>query len=359
MRVLITAAGSPGFITLYKSLSSYNDNIELYGCDSNPESFGLRLLKKSFCVPPACSPDYVPSLIKTCVENNIQVIIPCSDEEVQVTSDNFQTFADAGIQLLVNTGDMSKIFDKQKFLSIVRKLQPDIVPDFLVVTSAAEFTAAFKILSEKHTTLCVKPATAHGSRGFRIIRDPCISDFLNKKPNAAEMSYISLYSMLSQRTSFQPLLLMEYLPGEEFSVDCLQQKNGFVSVSRRRDVIKEGICSAGVAIKRTDIIEHSRKLYQHFGLTYNANFQFRYDKHGKPKIIELNPRFSGTMELCRGAGVDFATLALDKLLGKERDDLPQVRWDTSMQRVWNEVFFVQKKVFLLESLESAIGSMNE
>lgn len=360
MRILVTAAGSPGFLTLFKSLSEYQKNLEIFICDSNSESFNLKLFKNSFQAHPADSSEYISQILNFCNSNLIDVVIPSSDEEVRSLGRNIKKFKECGIKVLSTSSNLESIFNKKLFFERVRDHFPEIVPDFIEVKNSKEFEEAYSLLSKRNEKLCVKPAIAHGSRGFKVIQNSSLNleDFFSKKPNPHEISYKELLSTLSQKEEFPSLLLMEYMPGDEYSIDCLETSAGFLSVSRRRDTIKEGICSSGEAIKKEDLQKYSKLLYDLFQIEYNANFQFRYDKNGRPKIIELNPRFSGTMELCRGAGVDFAKLALDKLLEKKCESLPEIKWGTKMQRVWEEVFTHNGKTFVLESVGSILERKN-
>ena len=137
---------------------------------------------------------------------------------------------------------------------------------------------------------------------------------------------------------------MEYMPGEEFSVDCFAHTDNFICVTRRRDVIKDGICSEGETIYRKELIEASYEIIKYLNLSYNINLQFRYDKNGKPKLLEINPRLSGTIELCRGAGVNFPAMGLKKLKGQTIVN-PVIKWNTKMTRVWNEIFEFNGSLF--------------
>ena len=154
--------------------------------------------------------------------------------------------------------------------------------------------------------------------------------------------------------TFPKLLVMEYLPGEEFSVDCIKSDNEFYCVTRRRDIIKDGICSSGEAIKKDDLIILSKDFYQKLDLEYNVNLQFRYDSAGNPKLLEINPRLSGTLELCRGAGVNFVSLGLDALLEIDSKKSVEIKWGTKMQRVWEEVFFFEDETFTLENVNDVL-----
>ena len=60
---------------------------------------------------------------------------------------------------------------------------------------------------------------------------------------------------------------------------------------------------------------------------------------GSFSIIEMNPRFSGTLALTTAAGINFATLPIDTLEGKPIPDLIGKHEDgLVMMRYWSEVF---------------------
>ena len=204
--------------------------------------------------------------------------------------------------------------------------------------------------------VCVKPSITHGSRGFRVIR-PTITqeDFFNKKINMQDITLEALLNILEQNNKkFPTLLVMQYLSGEEYSVDCLREKESFYCVPRRREIIKEGICTTGEVVQKEDLIKISEKIYNELNLSFNANIQFKYDILGNPKILEINPRLSGTLELCRGAGINFVELGLDSLLGLENKKRNEIAWGTKMTRVWEEVFFGDRKTFTLSSVSATI-----
>jgi ATP-grasp domain-containing protein len=60
---------------------------------------------------------------------------------------------------------------------------------------------------------------------------------------------------------------------------------------------------------------------------------------GSFSIIEMNPRFSGTLALTTAAGINFASLLLDAIEGKPVPDLLGRHEDgVTMMRYWSEVF---------------------
>jgi carbamoyl-phosphate synthase large subunit len=360
--ILVTAAGSPGFITICKSIKSSLSikKSSIYACDMNLDSVGLKFAKKTFKVPSGNNSSYVDAIFSICKENNIDLIIPCSDEELIPLSKNLLKFESINCKIMVSDFKGLEIaLNKKNLFNFLIKNYSDIVPKHRYCRNIKDFELHYKDLLKETEKICVKPSQAHGSRGFRIIDNSFSKeDFFKKKPDSLKISYENLHSILSQGDKkFPELILMEYLPGEEFSVDSIQDKEKFYCVTRRRNTIKEGICSSGETIEKKDLIKICKTIYRDLELDYNINFQFRYDSKGNPKILEINPRLSGTLELCRGAGINFVDLGIKNVLDLKDNISYEVKWGIKMQRVWEEVFFDEEDIYTLESIKQTLREL--
>ena len=337
---LVTAAGSPGFINVKKSLSACKpelDNYLIHGCDINADAIGLQLADKSFITPTGDSDQYISEVY--CKNNNIDLIIPCADEELIPLSKNKSLFADIGCKILTSsTKSLETTLNKAKLFNFCRTHNMQhLVVDHYMCNNIIELRTAYDKLSSLGHQVCVKPVLAHGSRGFRVIKPPITrEDFFNKKPKSHEITIDVLCEILGEN-EFPDLLVMEYLPGREYSVDCYKRQDQFLCVPRTREIIKDGLCIVGTTVKNDKLIKTSKYIYDSLGLSYNANVQFRYDSSGNPKILEVNPRFSGTMELCRAAGINFVEVAVNDVLSLQNKKY-DVKWGIKMTRIWNEIF---------------------
>lgn len=354
--ILVTAAGSPGFISLHKALHSIQEicnDIVVHGCDINANSIGLKLCDKSFITVKGSSNQYISNLLSYCQNNNIDLIIPCSDEELIPLSSSKHLFENIGCQVLVSSSQsLETILDKSLLFNFCsNNALNDYVVHHYVCNNVEDLIVKYNKLKNLNYQVCVKPTKTHGSRGFKIISESISiskEDFFNKKLNPHYISLDSLCDILSQGDgTFQDLFVMEYLPNQEYSVDCCKTQNEFLCVPRTREIIKEGICVAGTVTKNTELINAAHHLYRALGLTYHANIQFKYNNNGEPKLLEINPRFSGTMEHCRAAGINFVEVAIRDIL-----KLPPlnytIKWKTNMMRVWNELFWYKNnKMFVM------------
>jgi len=158
--------------------------------------------------------------------------------------------------------------------------------DFCPRLHAAPYTSvAFPIF--------LKPDDGQGGKGtFRADDAEELAFYLRKSPD---------------------LLVTEFLPGEELSVDCFSDFNGeliFVG-PRTRERVQMGISFRSRAVAATDEILHiARSLNTTVSLDGAWFFQVKRDVHGRWKLLEFAPRQSSTMGLYRHSGVNFALLAL-------------------------------------------------
>lgn len=109
------------------------------------------------------------------------------------------------------------------------------------------------------------------------------------------------------------MLVVEYLPGEEFTVDCFTDKNGTLlySGARKRNRINNGISV------NTYFVDNQNP-FQEMAFVINSKIKFqgawfyqvKYDKNGNLCLLEIASRLGGSSLLSRAVGVNFALLSL-------------------------------------------------
>ncbi len=141
---------------------------------------------------------------------------------------------------------------------------------------------------------------------------------MNEKPNNIFIGFDEFLSICKGANTFPELIIMEYLPGEEYSVDVLADNGRFISaIPRSRDHIKMGISFVGTAVRDKEIIDYSERIVEGLKLNGNIGLQFKRDNNGIPKIIESNPRVQGTIVLCTAAGENMVYEAVKLSLGEK------------------------------------------
>ena len=151
----------------------------------------------------------------------------------------------------------------------------------------------------------VKPDRGHGSQGARKI---------------------STQTQLLVALEDDPeLLVCEYLPGREFTVDCFSKGDGSLLYCRGRI---RGVPRAGISMVSSFVEDQrfetiAQSILARLPMRGGWFFQVKEALDGQLKLLEIAPRIAGTMALSRVSGVNLPELSLYEQLG----DMPDIITD--------------------------------
>jgi carbamoyl-phosphate synthase large subunit len=145
--------------------------------------------------------------------------------------------------------------------------------------------------------------------------------------------------MLEEIAEFPQLIVMEYIPGEEYSVDVLtREEDDPILVSRSHPRTGRNHSFTSTVEEEPDLIDSAHVISELFDLEYVVNFRFKYNADGAPKLVGLVPCISESITACVGAGVNIPVLSVQYALGYELPDV-NVEWGTHVARDWQEVVY--------------------
>ncbi len=339
-RILITGGGAPGAPGILKSIAKEAPELTIYACDTQPETAGKLLANGYFTVPLGTAPNFVEILLAKCVEHRIQAVLPITTRELEPLSKARSKFAQAGIHLIVSESKNLDIANDKGKLYTHLSQHSIPVPAFGIANTYAAYEEIKQALKKDHKRFIIKPCKANGSRGFRIV-DSSVDkhDLLfNHKPSSTYISEEELDQTLHQ--PFPPLLVSEYLPGDEYTVDCLVQ-DGIpqLIIPRRRDKMNAGISVAGEIVNNTEIIAYCTDILATLKLHGPIGIQVKYSANNTPLIVEINPRIQGTTVALMGAGINIPLLSITNgLQSKSLNETP-IKWGTRFIRHYEELYF--------------------
>ncbi len=341
INVLMTGAGAPGAAGIIKCLLQDPD-INLLICDANPNASGKHIHQNFKQIPKANAPDFISQLKSIAVAEHIQVIMPLVTNELFHFAANKIEFEKYGIKVLVSDYLALQIANNKGRLYTELNKKGIKVPHFHVVNNIAEFEKAVVDLNYPQKDICFKPCVSNGSRGFRIISEQVNEYHLlfNEKPNNTFISLSKIRSILKDNP-FPELLVSEYLPGPEYSVDCLcKEGKAIVIVPRIRTKMKEGISVEGEFIENKSIINYCEKIIEVLQLTGNIGIQVKESEEGEFKLLEINPRVQGTIVAGLGAGINLPLLAVKQAMNREiNPNELKVKWGTKFVRFFTEAYY--------------------
>jgi len=194
------------------------------------------------------------------------------------------------------------------------------VPEYRVVSSCAEFDEAHRQLRTRHPVVCFKPCVSIFGLGFRILCESGreIDRLLSGENYKIGVNYAR--TILAEGEPFRPLMVMQYLEGEERSVDCLSDHGKLL-----RCVVRLKSSSAGGA----EILEDNPEIealtapvVSLFRLNGLCNVQFR-STNGIPYLLEVNTRMAGGIHFGAYAGLNLPYWGASYALGHcGIDDIP-------------------------------------
>ena len=341
INILMTGGGAPGAAGILHCLKQ-NPSFNITVADANPEAIGKYLNNDFETIPFATDPNFVDAILSLCRRKNIHAILPLVTKELIPLSQRRNEFELAGAKLLVSPASSLEVANNKSSLYEFLQWRGIAVPAFKVVETIDQFKAAVSALGYPAKPICFKPSVSNGSRGFRIITNQINElDLLFKyKPNSTYISFNDAVRILSSGT-FPELLVSEYLPDEEYSVDCLANMGQAVLVlPRLRKRMINGISVEGEFVKEDSIITYCTQIIKELQLHGNIGIQVKKSATGQFLILEINPRVQGTIAAALGAGINLPVLAV-----KQELSLPvspeelAVKWGTKFSRYWNEVFY--------------------
>jgi carbamoyl-phosphate synthase large subunit len=341
INILMTGGGAPGaagILHCLKQESSFN----IIVADANPAAIGKYLHTDFETIPLASDTNFVDAILSLCRRKNIHAILPLVTKELIPLSKRSNEFEPAGAKLLISPVSSLEIANNKSSLYEFLQWRGVAVPAFNIVETVEQFKDAASALGYPAKQICFKPSVSNGSRGFRIVTEQIneIDLLFNYKPNSTYISLNDAVRTLSSGT-FPELLVSEYLPGEEYSVDCLANHGQPVLiVPRLRKKMINGISVEGEFIKDDNIIIYCTQIINELQLHGNIGIQVKKSAAGQFLILEINPRVQGTISAALGAGVNLPVLAIKQELGLpiSPEELT-IQWGTKFSRYWNEVFY--------------------
>lgn len=278
-------------------------------CTSTNPHAAAFMAADEYAVEPAGlkGEDYIAWCLEFCRQQDVHIFVP--GKEASLVSGATKRFAGQGTRVLVAASQdvLNLLHDKADFYETVAE---DAVPPaaFRRFSDLDEFDAAWAVLKLDHHKLCVKPATSVYGLGFSVVDEKRSTAQLLLEGGAYHIGLADLRRGLDELGTVRSMLLMEYLDGCEYSVDCVADHGRLVCAIPRK---KPKLAGRGQTIDEQPAMHAATaRLVARFGLNGLINVQFR-DGHNGLRLLEINPRMSGGIAMACLAGPNLPWLALN------------------------------------------------
>ncbi len=337
----MTGAGAPGAAGILRCLAQ-EPAFKVFTADADPDALGQYLSDDFSTVPPGNDPKFISSILDICRKKNIHIIMPLVTRELLPLALGRNELEFAGAKLLASPAESIEIANDKGRAYQFLEWRGIRVPGFHIISKPEELESACLKLGYPSKPIVIKPCVSNGSRGFRVIREDAdpLDLFLHQKPGNSPISLAVLKGILGDGP-IPELLISEYLPGEEFSVDCLcRNGESLLILPRLRAKMINGISVKGEFVNHPQIIKYCHSIIRELRLHGNIGIQVKANSEGEYTLLEINPRVQGSISAAFGAGVNLPVLAIKQELGLPilESDL-KVNWGIRFGRYWQEVFY--------------------
>lgn len=294
-------------------------DLRIVGVDAGGAPIGAKLVDAFHVLPPGSSPGYLAALLEVVRRERVDVILPSSDEEAFALSRGLSQLAAAGARAVVSPPEtLALIADKlATYRALERAGVP--VPEYSVVTNVGELRDAVQQYGFPERTVVIKPAAARGGRGIHVLcgRDePPAWLGRGRKESRHQVRVLSEDFLAAAITG--TTLVMPCLDAPAYDVDVLAKAGKPVAVAVRERVNPAGIPFEGNLVREDGAITaYCRDIAAALSLDALHDIDLMTDKRGNARVLEVNPRPSGSMVASLVAGLPLVDLAIAQVL--ERD----------------------------------------
>ena len=256
-----------------------------------------------YCAKVYRCPDYrdrpklfLEKLEEICKNEKPDVFYPIEDIVLSLCAQHRDSWEPCTHAILPTTSVLERAYDKWATIRFAHQLGL-AVPKTYCPESIDEVA---HLTSKWNGQAVIKPRKSSGSRGLRYVKNPS--------------QMLSIYQEVSGKYS-RPLI-QERIPsaGKGLGVFVLiNSKHEVIAVFGHKR-LREFPVSGGPSTLRVSyfddkLIEQTLRLFKSMGLVGIAMAEYKLDpRTNKPVLMEINPRFWGSLQLAINAGVNFPLL---------------------------------------------------
>ena len=306
IKVLLTCVGgglTPQVIRFFKN-SKVHKNTKVYGVDMNSNATGKYFADYFQTVSNGKSKNFINQIIKICRKFKINLVIPGSDEDALNLSKNRKRIETNITKIAcVPFNVLNILSNKSKTYNYLEKFNIPL-PIWYTVKNQKELFSCIKKLIIKKRDIVIKPSVSRGGRNVYVISKKINKEIFRNDGREIELNLtIMKRKYLKKIKKIFPAIVMEKLYSPCFDFDMLCKDGKLIKgVTRRR--INPTVPNDGHYVEnRKDIFKIGEKISKCFKLTWLYDCDFMLDNMKKPKIIEVNPRMSGSAAVSVAAGI--------------------------------------------------------
>lgn len=275
--ILVFPCGSEIALEVFRAVNN-STHFNLIGASSCNDHGEFVFPNYISGVPFITDEQFIPEMVRIVKENNIDAIYPAMDAVIEILKSNESK---VGCKIIAPDAEttktcLSKTKTYEKLCNTVK--------------TPRTYTSIDDV---KEYPVFTKPDVGYGSRGAK------------KCQNREDL--------INQLELFPTSIISEYLPGDEYTVDCFSNNEGKLLCAYPR--IRARIMN-GISVNTKPVYDNGE--FNQFAEKINSKikfsgawfFQVKRDVKNELTLMEVASRFGGSSSLFRAKGINFALMSL-------------------------------------------------
>lgn len=332
MRVLITDADNRSALAATRSLGMRGHSV-IIAADRHPALASVSRYASvvETCPSPAADPTgFVAAIVRIAALHRVDVLLPMTEITTLLLTEHQHLLPPQCRLPFPATDCVARASNKAYVLQAARELGVP-VPATHIAESSEDALSVAEALA--YPTV-LKPARS---------RVRTANGWLSTAVTYATSQEIFEHKIRNMREEEFPLLIQERIQGPGVGVfACFDNGKPIAWFTHRR--IREKPPSGGVSVLRESApldpiaVDHANKLLTHLRWHGVAMVEFkRDDRDGSLRLMEINGRFWGSLQLAIDAGVDFPALLVELAAGQHPEPVESYRVGVRSRWFWGDV----------------------
>lgn len=276
--ILVFPCGSEIALDIHSSVK-YSTYFNLIGANSVDDHGKYVYEDYIDGIPYVDNAEFIPTLAKIVKERNIDAIYPAMDTVITMTKLYEE---ELGCKVIAPPSKTTEI-------CLSKKLTYEYLHGVVNVPKVYNP----KSIPFEEFPVFAKPIIGYSAKGTKKLNNQEeVTTYIGHKDN---------------------MLVVEYLPGEEYTVDCFTDKEGTLlySGARKRNRISNGISVNTYFVEdQSEFNELAKRINSKIKFRGAWFYQVKRNKEGKLTLLEIAARLGGSSLLSRAVGINFALLTL-------------------------------------------------
>lgn len=344
MKVLVTDGNTRAALAIARALG--RDNFEvIVGAENHP----CLASESRFCAGRVICPDplrdyggFLDALVTALESIRPDVLLPVTDVTTMLVAENIVNLEKFCSIPFPDYSAVERAADKASVMQLAEKLNIP-VPSTLYLQNFREIDEAVPACASIGYPLVIKPSRSRvrsgnewKSHGVKYAND--------------EQELRRILHILNEKDGF-PVLLQERIYGDGVGLFLFMDGGKAVAAFGHRR-LREKPLSGGVSVLRESVPlqpmlkEYSERLLKSLNWQGIAMVEFKQDRRsGQFKLMEINGRFWGSLQLAIDAGVNFPVLLVRSAVGETIAPVMDYEVGVKSRWLWGDVDVLLSRLF--------------